>query len=200
LITIFSFIFSDFLFCLSTTIIDTKFYIKNKFTKFLINFLIFAPLIIATVILLLRKRRRPCIAAGFLYLIGGSIVWLYKIAFLIYIIVSDDLDHDYERIYSKMVYLICFLINLITIFFRLFSCYLIKKYFTDVCKLEEYIHEKEHAIFIQSLATQEGGFEGKLIEDDEMDEEKLYSQNNPFISGRDKSDEKEDEEIFQTTL
>lgn len=200
MITIFSFIFSDFLFCLSTTIIDTKFYIKNKFTKFLINFLIFAPLIIATVILLLRKRRRPCIAAGFLYLIGGSIVWLYKIAFLIYIIVSDDLDHDYERIYSKMVYLICFLINLITIFFRLFSCYLIKKYFTDVCKLEEYIHEKEHAIFIQSLATQEGGFEGKLIEDDEMDEEKLYSQNNPFISGRDKSDEKEDEEIFQTTL
>ena len=200
MITIFSFIFSDFLFCLSTTIIDTKFYIKNKFTKFLINFLIFAPLIIATVILLLRKRRRPCIAAGFLYLIGGSIVWLYKIAFLIYIIVSDDLDHDYERIYSKMVYLICFLINLITIFFRLFSCYLIKKYFTDVCKLEEYIHEKEHAIFIQSLATQEGGLEGKLIEDDEMDEEKLYSQNNPFISGRDKKDELEDEEIFQTTL
>jgi len=199
LTTIFSFIFTDFLFCLTTTIIDTKYYNKNQFTKFLINFLIFAPLIFGTIFLLLRKRRRPCIAAGFLYLIGGSIVWLYKIAYLIYIIVSDDLDHDYERVYSKMIYLICFLINLLTIFFRLFSCYLIKKYFTEVCKLEEYIHEKEHAIFIQSLATQEG-FEGKLCEDDEMDEEKLYSQNNPFISGRDKSDEKEEEEIFQTTL
>ena len=199
MLPIFSFIFADFIFCLSTTIIDTKFYKKNKFTKFIINFLIFSPLIIATIILLLRKRRRPCIAAGFLYLIGGSIVWLYKIAFLIYIIVSDDLDHDYERIYSKMVYLICFLINLLTIFFRLFSCYLIKKYFSDVCKLEEYIHEKEHAIFIQSLAAQEG-LDGKLCEDDEMDEEKLYSQNNPFISGREKKDEFEDEEIFHTTL
>ena len=72
-----------------------------------------------------------------------------------------------------MIYLICFLINLLTIFFRLFSCYLIKKYFTEVCKLEEYIHEKEHAEFIQSLGTQEG-YDGKLCEDDEMTEEKLY--------------------------
>ena len=163
--------------------------------------MIYSPLIIATVILLLIKRKKPCIIGGFLYLIGGTMVWLYKIIFLIYIIITEDLDNDYEEIYSEMLYLICFFINLLTIFFRLSSCYLIKKMFADVCKLEEYIHEKEHAQFVQSLGTQEG-YDGKLCEDDEITEEKLYEQkNNPFITGREKNEDKEEEEIcFQTTL
>ena len=198
---IFSLILGDFIFCFTTTVIDTKYYKGNKFLKFFINFIIFSPLIVATIILLLIKRKKPCIIAGFLYLIGGSILWLYKIAFLIYLIISDHLDSDYEKLYSDAIYLVCFFINLLTIFFRLGSCYLVKKMFSDVCKLEDYIHEKEHADFIQSLGTQEG-YDAKLCEDDEMTEEKLYaSQNNPFITGREKKEENEEEEIcFQTTL
>ena len=163
--------------------------------------MIYSPLIVATIFLLLKKRKKPCIIGGFLYLIGGSIVWIYKIIFLIYIIITEELDNDYEEIYSEIIYLVCFLINLITIFFRLLSCYLIKKMFSDVCKLEDYIQEKEHAEFVQSLGVQ-GGIDSKLCEDDEITEEKLYEQkNNPFITGREKKEENEEEEIcFQTTL
>ena len=201
LLFIFIFILADFIFCFTTTIIDTKYYNRNKFSKFLINFMIYSPLIVATVILLLKKRKKQCIIGGFLYLIGGSIVWLYKIIFLIYIIITEDLENDYEEIYAEIIYLVCFLINLITIFFRLLSCYLIKQMFSDVCKLEDYIQEKEHAEFVQSLGVQ-GGIDGKLCEDDEITEEKLYEQkNNPFITGREKKEENEEEEIcFQTTL
>ena len=198
---IFSLIFGDFIFCFSTTVIDTNFYKRNKFLKFLINFIIFAPLLAIIIILLFKKRKKPCIIAGFLYLIGGTIIWLYKIGFLIYLIISEDLDNDYETLYSNSIYLICFFINLLTVFFRLFACYLIKKIFSDVCKLEDFIHEKEHAEFIQSLGTQEG-YDGKLCEDDEMTEEKLFeNKKNPFITGREKKEENEEEEIcFQSTL
>ena len=191
----------DFIFCFITTVLDTAYYKRNKFLKFFINFIIFFPLISATIFLLLIKRKKQSIIAGFLYLIGGAIIWLYKIVFLIYIIISEDLDNDYEKLYSEAIYLVCFFINLFTIFFRLFSCYLMKKMFSDVCKLEDYIHEKEHAEFIQSLGTQEG-YDGKLCEDDEMTEEKLYeSKKNPFITGREKKEENEEEEVcFQTTL
>lgn len=151
-------------------------------------------------VLLLIKRKKPCIIGGFLYLIGGSLVWLYKIIFLIYLIITDDLENDYQFAYSETIYLVSFLINLLTIFFRLFSCYLIKRMFSDVCKLEEYVHEKEHAEFIQSLGTQEG-YDAKLCDDDEMTEEKLYEKkNNPFIAGREKNGENEEEICFQTTL
>ena len=189
----------DFILCLITTILDSA-YSNTSFKDFIINFLIFFPMHVSVVILLYLKRKKYCIAGGFLYLIGGIIVWLYKMIFFIYLLLSEKLETDYEIAYSESIFIVSFLMNLLTIFIRLGVCYLIKNMFSDVCVLEEYIHEKEHAEFIQSLGTRT---EEKLCEDDEITEDKLYAQNqnNPFITGRKKGDEKEEEEVnFQTTL
>ena len=189
----------DFILCFIATILDSA-YSNTSFLDFIINFLIFFPMHVSVVILLYLKRKKYCIAGGFLYLIGGIIVWLYKMIFFIYLLLSEKLETDYEIAYGESVYIVSFLMNLLTIFIRLGVCYLIKNMFSDVCVLEEYIHEKEHAEFIQSLGTKA---EEKLCEDDEITEDKLYAQNqnNPFITGRKKGDEKEEEEVnFQTTL
>ena len=189
----------DFILCFITTILDSA-YSNTSFSDFIINFLIFFPMHVSVVILLYLKRKKYCIAGGFLYLIGGIIVWLYKMIFFIYLLLSEKLETDYEIAYSESIFIVSFLMNLLTIFIRLGVCYLIKNMFSDVCVLEEYIHEKEHAEFIQSLGTKA---EEKLCEDDEITEDKLYAQNqnNPFITGRKKGDEKEEEEVnFQTTL
>ena len=189
----------DFFLCFIATILDSA-YSNTSFSDFIINFLIFFPMQVSVVILLYLKRKKYCIAGGFLYLIGGIIVWLYKMIFFIYILLSEKLETDYEIAYSESIFIVSFLMNLLTIFIRLGVCYLIKNMFSDVCVLEEYIHEKEHAEFIQSLGTRT---EEKLCEDDEITEDKLYAQNqnNPFITGRKKGDEKEEEEVnFQTTL
>lgn len=189
----------DFILCLITTILDSA-YSNTAFSDFIINFLLFFPMQVAIVILLYLKRKKYCIAAGFLYLIGGIIIWLYKMIFFIYLLLTEKLETDYDIEYGDSIFIISFLMNLLTIFVRLGVCYLIKNMFSDVCVLEEYIHEKEHAEFIQSLGTRA---EEKLCEDDEITEDKLYAQNqnNPFITGRKKGDEKEEEEVnFQTTL
>ena len=189
----------DFILCFIATILDSA-YSNTSFSDFIINFLIFFPMHVSVVILLYLKRKKYCIAGGFLYLIGGIIVWLYKMIFFIYLLLSEKLETDYEIAYSESIFIVSFLMNLLTIFIRLGVCYLIKNMFSDVCVLEEYIHEKEHAEFIQSLGTRT---EEKLCEDDEITEDKLYAQNqnNPFITGRKKGDEKEEEEVnFQTTL
>ena len=189
----------DFILCLITTILDSA-YSNTAFSDFIINFLLFFPMQVAIVILLYLKRKKYCIAAGFLYLIGGIIIWLYKMIFFIYLLLTEKLETDYDIEYGDSIFIISFLMNLLTIFIRLGVCYLIKNMFSDACVLEEYIHEKEHAEFIQSLGTRA---EEKLCEDDEITEDKLYAQNqnNPFITGRKKGDEKEEEEVnFQTTL
>ena len=67
----------------------------------------------------------------------------------------------------------------------------------DVCKLEEYIHEKEHAELIQSLGT----YQDKLCDDEEITEENLYAgRNNPFVKGREKKEDEEVEINFESTL
>ena len=190
----------DFVFCFTSTVIDVSNYLGSKFGNFMFNILIFVPLIAGTIVLLLWKRKKQCIAAGFLYLIGGVLIWLFKIIYFIYLIISEKLDTSYTEIYGSAMYLVSFLINLLVIFFRLASVYLIKLMFPDIENLEEYIHEKEHAELIQSLATK--GDDDKLVEDDEITEENLYKKkNNPFITGREKKEENEEEEInFETTL
>ena len=190
---------ADFFFSLTTTVMDTQYYNGSKFPKFIISVLIFTPLIIVTGILIWIKRKKPFIVGGFLYLVLGIIAWLYKIINVIYLIISGNLESDYDKKYSDFLYLICFLINLITIFFRLFSCYLMKKNFSDILKLEEYRHEKAHAEFIQSLATNIDVT--KLCEDEEITEEQLYArQNNPLIGRRGINENEEEEINFQTTL
>ena len=189
----------DFIFCFIAAILDSA-YSSSPFPDFIINFLLFFPMQVIVVVLLYLKRKKYCIAGGFTYLIGGIIVWLYKMIFFIYLLLSEKLETDYEIAYGESIFIVSFLMNLLTIFIRLGVCYLIKNMFSDVCVLEEYIHEKEHAEFIQSLGTKA---EEKLCEDDEITEDKLYAQNqnNPFITGRKKADEKEEEEVnFQTTL
>ena len=106
----------DGFFGLITTIIDASNYNGNKFINFIINFLIFAPLIGITLFLLLKKRKKYVIGAGFLYLIGGVLLWLYKIIFFIYLILSDKMHTDYKKTYEDSIYLVSFLINLNTMY------------------------------------------------------------------------------------
>ena len=189
----------DFFFCFLTTIIDAANYKGSKFGNFIINFLLFAPVIIASIYLLLKKRKKQFIAAGFTYLIGGSLLWVYKMIFFVYLIVSDAIEEDYSKAYNDSVYLLSFLINLLVIFVRLAGVYLIRQLFPEIEKLEEYIHEREHAELVQSLGNK--GNE-KLCEDEEITEENLYKRNkNPFITGREKKEENEEEEInLESTL
>ena len=45
------------------------------------------------------------------------------------------------------------MINVLTVFFRLGVTYLVKLMYKPVCILEEYIHEKEHAEFLEKLGN-----------------------------------------------
>lgn len=120
-----------------------------------------------------------------------------KIIYFIYLMLSEELDNGYMPSYGETFYLISFLVNLIVVFFRLGATYLIKLMFTDVCLLEEYIHEKEHAELIQSLANKVDDDDDKLCEDEDI----IEDMKNPFITGRGKKGENEAEEIhIESTL
>ena len=192
---------ADFIFCFITTIIDVRYFEGNKALNFLINFLSFFPLLIIVLILLIIKRKKQCIAGGLLYLIGGGIIWLSKIIYFIYLIASNNLDKSYGENYSKSIYIISFMINLLVIFFRIGTCCIVKNMLEYVSKLEEFLHEKEQAEFIQSLGTK-GENDARICDDEEITEENLYNDNkNPFLTGREKKEDNEEEEIcFQTTL
>lgn len=139
--------------------------------------------------------------AGFLYLIGGLLLWIGKIVYFIILIISINKGNSsFENTYENL-YLIVFMINVLTVFFRLGVTYLVKLMYKPVCILEEYIHEKEHAEFVQSLG-QKNSNDDKLVEDEEVTEEQLYQKNqNPFITGRKKEEDNEDEEInFDSNL
>jgi len=191
----------DFIFCFITTIIDVRYFEGNKALNFLINILSFVPLLIIVLILLIFKRKKQCIAGGLLYLIGGGIIWLSKIIYFIYLISSNSLEKNYGENYSNSIYLISFMINLLVIFFRIGTCYIVKNMIESVSKLEEFLHEKEQAEFIQSLGTK-GENDARICDDEEITEENLYNDNkNPFLTGREKKEDNEEEEIcFQTTL
>ena len=159
------------------------------------------PLQIAVILLLIKQRKKKHIIGGYLYLIGGSTVWLGKIIYFIVIIISDKIEDDYEKKYADSVYLISFLINLLIIFARVGACYIVKNSYPLVCKVEEFSHEKEQAEFLQSLGTKGEG-DQRLAEDEEITEEILYKKSkNPFLHGREKKEDNEEEEVcFQTAL
>ena len=189
----------DFFFCFITIIIDAANYNGSKFGNFILNLFLCAPIIGTSIYLLFKKRKKHVIAGGFLYLIGGVILWLYKMVFFVYLIISDKIEKDYSTAYNDSMYLLSFLINLLVIFVRLSGVYLIKAMFPDIEKMEEFIHEKDHAELVQTLGNQG---EDKLCEDEEITEENLYNRkNNPFITGREKKEDNEEEEInFESTL
>ena len=191
----------DFIFCFITTIIDVRYFEGNKALNFLINILSFVSFFIFVLILLIFKRKKQCIGGGLLYLIGGGIIWLSKIIYFIYLISSNSLEKNYGENYSNSIYLISFMINLLVIFFRIGTCYIVKNMIESVSKLEEFLHEKEQAEFIQSLGTK-GENDARICDDEEITEENLYNDNkNPFLTGREKKEDNEEEEIcFQTTL
>ena len=93
------------------------------------------------------------------------------------------------------------MINFLSVFFRLGACYIIKGMYEYVIKLEDILHVKEQAAFIQSLGTK-GENEDRLCDDEEITEAVLgKDKKNPFISGREKKEDNEEEEItFKTTL
>ena len=139
--------------------------------------------------------------AGFLYLIGGLILWMGKLIYsVIMMIERSSGDTSFEESYGNII-MVPFMLNVLVVFFRLGCTYFIKIMYKPVCSLEEYIHEKEHAEFIQSLA-QKNNKDEKLIEDEEITEDQLFNKNNnPFITGREKKEDNEDEEInFETNL
>ena len=198
---IFGLMGGDFIFWFFTTIIDVKYYEGNKTGYFFMHFLSFIPLFIAVIILLLIKRKKQCIAGGLLYLIGGIIIWFSKLIYFIYLIASKNLEKNYTQKYSQSIYLISFMINILVIFFRIGACYIIKGMLEHVSKLEEFLHEKEQAEFIKSLGTK-GEDDARICDDEEITEDNLYNDNkNPFLTGREKKEDNEEEEIcFQTTL
>ncbi len=198
---IFCLVGGDFIFSFITIIIDVKYYKGIRALHFIINLLLFTPLLISVVVLLLIKRRKQCIIGGFLYLIVGILVWLSRIIYFIYLVVSGNLQNDYTENYANYIYFISFLLSILTIFFRIGSCYLIKKMYADVCTYEEFLHEKEQADFLQSLGTK-GENDERLYEDEEITVESLGQNNkNPFITGRKKKGEDDEEEIhFEATL
>jgi len=124
--------------------------------------------------------------AGFLYLIGGLILWMGKLIYsVIMMIERSSGDTSFEESYGNII-MVPFMLNVLVVFFRLGCTYFIKIMYKPVCSLEEYIHEKEHAEFIQSLA-QKNNKDEKLIEDEEITEDQLFNKNNnPFITGREK--------------
>lgn len=191
----------DFIFNFITIIIDVKYYKGIRALHFIINLLLLIPLLISVVVLLLIKRKKQCIIGGFLYLIGGILVWLSKIFYFIYLVVSGNLQNDYTENYAGSIYLISFLLSVLTIFFRIGSIYLIKKMYADVCTYEEFLHEKEQADFLQSLGTK-GDNDERICEDEEITVENLGQNNkNPFITGRKKKEDDDEEEIcFEATL
>lgn len=141
------------------------------------------------------KRKKLCVVAGFLYLIGGLLLWIGKIIFSIVMIIQRTKgESDFDEAYGN-IYLIVFMLNILCIFFRLGATYIIKLMYKPVCILEEYMHEKDHAKFIQSL-SQNNPNGDKLVEDDEVTEEQLYQKKqNPFITGRKKEEDNDEEEI-----
>ena len=63
--------------------------------------------------------------AGFLYLICGVLLWIGKIIFFVFIILSiNGGSSNFDEPYNNMSVLV-FVINLFTIFFRLGSVYII---------------------------------------------------------------------------
>ena len=78
-----------------------SFYLGSKILFFLINLIIFAPLIVATVVLLLKKRKKQCITAGFLYLIGGVFIWLVKLIYFIYLLLTNEIEQSFKLDYGK---------------------------------------------------------------------------------------------------
>ena len=79
--------------------------------------------------------------AGFIYLIGGIVFWIGKIIYFIILIISINKgDSSFEDTY-KNIYLIVFMMNILTVFFRLGVTYLVKLMYKPVCTLEEYIHD-----------------------------------------------------------
>ena len=200
LLYIFLLMGGDFFLFLISEIIERSYYIGPHGYLIAINLIFLLILIGTTGYLIYVKRVKPCVVGGFLYFILGLLLWLYKLVYYCAFLFSDTVSQYYEKDFDEnSIYFVCFLINLITIFLRIGACYLIKKNFNEVKLLEVYIHEKEHAEFIQSLGTQDGD---KLYEDEEVNEDKLYAQNknNPFVTGRPKKDEDEEEICFQTTL
>ena len=191
----------DFVFCFISTIIDTKHYTGSKAGNFFVNLLSFVPLLVTVVLLLLMKRKKQCIAAGFTYLIGGITFWVLKIIYFIILISSDNLENKYGKTYSDSIYLVSFMINLLVIFFRMGACYNIKGLYAYVCRLEDFLHEKEQAEFLQSLGTK-GENDERLCDDEEITEGDLIKDNkkNPFITGRQKKEETEEEEICFESL
>ena len=139
--------------------------------------------------------------AGFMYLIGGLVLWMGKLVYCIIMMIErTNGNTSFEESYGNII-LVSFMLNILTVFFRLGSAYFIKLMYKPVCALEDYIHEKEHAEFIQSLG-QKNNNDDKLIEDEEVTEDDLFKKNqNPFITGREKKEDNEDEEIkFDSNL
>ena len=192
----------DFVFCFIATIIDTSNYEGNKAIFFFIHFLLFVPLLIIVIILLLKKRKKQLIAGGYTYLIGGIFIWATKLIYFLYLFLSDSLDEDYKEAYSNSIYLVTFILNLLVIFFRVGACHIAKGMYPYILKLEEFEYKKEQAEFIQSLGTK-GENEARLCDDEEeiTRDKLLNNKNNPFITGREKKEDNEEEEFcFQTTL
>ncbi len=82
-------------------LIEAIYYSGNSGMKFSIEFFIIICLLSTLVILILQKKTKLCIVAGFLYLVLGIILWLFKIISICFLIFTDLIYSYYEENFTE---------------------------------------------------------------------------------------------------
>ena len=134
------------------TFIDCVYYLNSIYFKLIFNLIVMIGMIASVAILLFLKKRKLCLIAGFLYLILGSVWWLYKVIYVCYLVFGAKVKNYFQKEYESHGWtFITFVIYLLLIFLRVGCCYIIKKLYKIVGLFETYFIEKDHADFLEKI-------------------------------------------------
>ena len=144
---------SDLLTCSFITLIDCIYYLNSFVFKLIFNSIVMIGMVTCVSILLFLKKKKLCLIAGFLYLILGSIWWLYKVVYICYLVFGAKVKSYFKTEYESHGWtFISFVIYLLLIFLRLGCCYIIIKKLSKIVGLfESYFIEKDHAAFLEKI-------------------------------------------------
>ena len=106
---------------------------------------------VIVIILLVIRKKIICIIAGFIYLILGSLFWLYKSMYYCYILFTGLIEfNDSEDLFIYAI--IILIVNILLIILRLIICYKIKVIFGILKLIEKYFFERDHTEFLKKIA------------------------------------------------
>ena len=166
LLICFSMLGSDFLICLIITIIDCAYYLNSYYFKLFFNLIIMAGMTLSVVVLLLLKKKKLCQIGGMIYLIMGSIWWLYKIIYVCYLVFGQKTRNYFKIEYEQQGWtFITFVIYLLLIFLRVGCCFIIKKLYKIVETFESYFIAKDHADFMEKIGDKMSSNKAKNNDD-----------------------------------